>query len=99
MGSSTHRVMVYNPNANAVNIDQVSIQHGDYFYINLDGENNIDNLRNIAIRGGDSLFLFVRANIDPQDENSPVLIEDKIMEKELYLRALQNRRRITKSKT
>lgn len=78
MGSSTHRVMVYNPNANAVNIDQVSIQHGDYFYINLDGENNIDNLRNIAIRGGDSLFLFVRANIDPQDENSPVLIEDKI---------------------
>lgn len=78
MGSSTHRVMVYNPNKNAVNIEQVSMQNGAYFHINLDGENNIDSLRDITLRGGDSLFLFIRAHIDPQNENSPVLIEDDI---------------------
>ena len=78
MGSSTHRVMVYNPNKNAMNIEQVSMQDGKYFHINLDGENNMDKLRNVIIRGEDSLFLFVRAYIDPLDENSPVLIEDKI---------------------
>lgn len=78
MGSSTRRIMVYNPNKNAVNIEQVSMKNGNYFHINLDGENNIENLRNLVVRGGDSLFLFVRAYIDPLDENSPVLIEDNI---------------------
>ena len=78
MGSSTRKIMVYNPNKNAVNIEQVRLQNGAYFHINLDGENNIDKLRNLVVRGGDSLFLFVRAYIDPQSEDSPVLIEDKI---------------------
>ena len=78
MGSSTKRVMVYNPAINAIKIDQVMMQSGKHFLINLDGENNMDQLRNITIRGGDSLFLFVRASIDPLDENNPVLIEDSI---------------------
>ena len=63
MGSSTKRVMVYNPNTNAINIDQVEMQNGKFFHINLDGENNLEALRNITIRGGDSLFLFVRVYI------------------------------------
>ena len=78
IGSSTKRVMVYNPNENALCIEQVSMQDGKYFHINLDGENNMEHLRNITLRGGDSLFLFVRVHVDPFDENSPVLIEDNI---------------------
>ena len=78
MGSSTKRVMVYNPNENALCIDQVSLREGRYFHINLDGENSMEELRNITLRGGDSLFLFVRAYIDPQKENSPVLVDDEI---------------------
>ena len=78
IGSSTKRVMVYNPNKNALCIEQVSIRDGKYFHLNLDGENSMEELRNITLRGGDSLFLFVRAYIDPQKENSPVLIEDEI---------------------
>lgn len=78
MGSSTKRVMVYNPNKHAICIDQVSMREGKHFQINLDGENNLDQLRDITLRGGDSLFLFVRAYIDPLAENSPVLIEDNI---------------------
>lgn len=78
IGSSTKRVMVYNPNENALCIEQVSMQDGKYFHINLDGENNMEHLRNITLRGGDSLFLFVRVHVDPLDENSPVLIEDNI---------------------
>ena len=60
MGSSTKRMLVYNPNKNAVQIKQVSMQDGRYFHINLDGENQLDHLRDITLRGGDSLFLFVR---------------------------------------
>ena len=78
MGTSTHRVMVYNPHKNAINIKQVSMQEGKYFHINLDGENDIEQLRDVIVRGEDSLFLFIRAYIDPLNENSPVLIEDKI---------------------
>ena len=78
MGTSTHRVMVYNPHKNAINIEQVSMQNGEYFHINLDGENDMEQLRDVIVRGEDSLFLFIRAYIDPLKENSPVLIEDKI---------------------
>ena len=78
MGSSTKRVMVYNPNKKALLIDRVEISRGKSFYINLDGENQMENLRDITVRGGDSLFLFVRAQIDPLDSNSPVLVEDTL---------------------
>ena len=78
IGSSTKRVMIYNPNQNALSISRVAMKDGRYFHINLDGENNIDNLKDITIRGGDSLFMFVRVNINPLDLNTPVLVEDTV---------------------
>lgn len=93
MGSSTKRVMVYNPNKNAVLIDRVEIASGKSFYINLDGENQLENLRDITLRGGDSLFLFVRAEIDPLQQNNPILVEDTISfylnnkQQQIYLQA------------
>lgn len=78
IGSSTRRLMVYNMNDNAVTISQVSIQEGRYFHINLDGENDLSRMRDITVRGGDSLFLFIRVNIDPQAVDIPVLVCDTI---------------------
>lgn len=79
MGSSTKRIMVYNPNKNALLIERVEMKNGQSFFINLDGENQMENLRDITLRGGDSLFLFVRTEIDPQNQNTPVLVEDAIV--------------------
>lgn len=78
IGTSTKQVRVYNPNKHALSIEQVSMQNGQYFFVNLDGENDMSRMRDVVVRGGDSLFLFVRAEIDPQASNSPVLVEDKI---------------------
>lgn len=78
MGSSTKQMMVYNPNKNAILIDRVEMSNGKSFFINLDGENQLENLCDITLRGGDSLFLFIRAEIDPLKSNSPVLVEDTI---------------------
>lgn len=78
MGTSTQQVMIYNPNKKALHIAQVSMHEGKHFHINIDGENDLEEMRDILVRGGDSLFLFVRAHIDPLDENSPVLVEDDI---------------------
>lgn len=77
LGSSTCAVMVYNPNRNAVRIQSVTVST-DFFQLNLDGENDRSRLHDITLNGGDSLFLFVRATIDPLDVNSPVLITDSV---------------------
>jgi len=74
IGSSTQRVMVYNRNKNALRIDYVTLQ-GKYFHINLDGENDLSRLHNIVINGGDSLYLFIRVNVD---ESTPILATDTI---------------------
>lgn len=93
IGSSTRQMMIYNPNRNAILIDRVEMRGGKSFFINLDGENQIENMRDITLRGGDSLFLFVRTKIDPQSVNSPVFIEDTIVfylnqtKQEIFLQA------------
>ncbi len=79
VGSATKSVMVYNPNDNAVIISKVSQTDRRFFHINLDGENDLSRLNNIRINGKDSLILFVNVTIDPQDKNSPVLVEDQIL--------------------
>ena len=42
MGSSTKRMMIYNPHKNALLIDRVEMKHGKSFYMNLDGENQME---------------------------------------------------------
>ena len=76
-GSSTQAVMVYNPNRYAVKIRSVSVST-DYFQLNLDGENDRTRLHDITLNGKDSLFLFIRATIDPQDVNTPVFLTDSV---------------------
>jgi len=78
IGSSTQRIIIYNDHSNAMLIKQVAVS-GQYFHINLDGENRGEYLRDIQINGHDSMYMFVRVNVDPQADNSPVLIRDSII--------------------
>ena len=80
IGSATKQVMVYNHNASAVELSQVWLDNGSssYFHINLDGENSLDRMGGMRIRGGDSLFMFVRIEVDPQNVNTPVNISDAL---------------------
>ncbi|MCQ2342831.1 MAG: right-handed parallel beta-helix repeat-containing protein [Paludibacteraceae bacterium] len=72
-GSSTRRVIIYNDNPNAVCIERVWWQRGQHFFANIDGENNPEMWQDIRINGGDSIFLFLRAQIDPyQTGNHPI---------------------------
>ena len=78
IGSSTQQVMIYNRNTNAIRISRVWMDKGEKFFINIDGENNMDNLRDIEIYGKDSIFLFVRTQIDPYTTNALPLEIDTI---------------------
>jgi len=69
-GSSTRTIMVYNPNSNAVRISRVWWQQGKCFFANLDGENNPSHWHDIDLFGGDSIYLFIRTEIDPYGANS-----------------------------
>lgn len=78
MGSATMRLMVHNTNRNALSISKVWLQQGNYFKVNIDGEPTLDKLTDYTVRGGDSLYVFVRVFIDPQNQNSPVLVRDSL---------------------
>ncbi len=81
VGSSTLRLMVRNPNKNALRIKKIAFREGKYFHVNIDGENSANKLNTIDLDlyGGDSIYVFVRVYIDPQDVNSPVFIEDELL--------------------
>jgi len=70
IGSSTRTVMVYNPNDNAVSISRIWWQRGQCFFASIDGENNPNHWQDITLYGGDSLYLFIRTEIDPYGQNS-----------------------------
>lgn len=79
IGSTTMQFKFYNRNNKAIKTD-ISLAGGanSYYRLNIDGEttNQIDNYE---ILGNDSAFVFVEVNVDPQNSNSPMVIDDSIM--------------------
>lgn len=76
-GSATQRVMIYNTNDYAIRLSRVGL-NSRYFHINLDGESNPTYMSGMEIRGGDSLYLFVKVEIDPTDVSTPIFVEDTL---------------------
>lgn len=80
MGSVTRQFKVYNRSSKDVRIGEVTLQQGrtSRFRLNVDGDTNMV-ARNIDIAAGDSIFVFVRANINPHNTTEPFLIEDAVL--------------------
>ena len=78
VGTSTLRLMVYNRNRNALLINRVWLDNNIAFKVNVDGENDLTQLTDIQLNGGDSLFVFIKVFIDPNKKSAPVLIEDNL---------------------
>lgn len=81
IGSSTQQLMVRNMNKNALEIKQIRLANGQYFRVNVNGEplEQGSSIGYTTLSGGDSLFVFIRATIDPQDSQSPVFIRDTLL--------------------
>ncbi len=78
MQTPTLKFVVRNPQKEAIQIHAITLRENKYFRINVDGETQVENMRNIILAGKDSLFVFVKANINKQNQNNPVFIEDAI---------------------
>ncbi len=81
-GSATSVLMVYNTEKKAIHINRISLAGGNTspFHLNIDGLTNAESAsEDITLESGDSLFVFVRVNIDPTDSMSPVFVNDQIL--------------------
>ncbi len=79
MQTPTLKFTVRNPQKEAVCVEAVTLQNNNgYFNINVDGETQLANMQNMIIAGKDSIYVFVKANIDQQNQNNPVLVHNAI---------------------
>ncbi len=79
MGTTTLQVKVYNNYDEPLLLDAVTLLkgHASRFRINVDGDSSMV-ARNVEIEAHDSIFLFVQANINPNDQTSPFLVTDSV---------------------
>jgi len=79
VGSVTRTLKVYNRHDNAIKISSIRLIGGSAsaYRINVDGVPSIQE-DDVEIAGNDSLFIFVRVNIDPTSGTLPFVVSDEI---------------------
>ncbi len=79
MGSATLGLKIYNPQSQKITISSVRMAGGTNspFRLNVDGMPGDG--RNIEIAANDSAYVFATVKIDPTDENSPFVVEDRLI--------------------
>ena len=79
LGSATHELRIYNTHSDDLKISSIRLVGGDSspFRFNLDGESAIE-FYDKTIPANDSLFSFLRVTINPNDLNTPFVVEDEL---------------------
>ncbi|MTI32551.1 right-handed parallel beta-helix repeat-containing protein [Xanthovirga aplysinae] len=79
VGSVNKRLTVFNPNKNAVRIEEISLGLGGNSPYNLfiNGKDSYS-VEGEVLNGGDSLKILVEITIDPKDQDLPFLVKDSI---------------------
>ncbi len=80
IGSSTRQLMIYNSNDENLKISSIRLESGNLsqFSINVDGQSG-HKFSDIEIYAKDSIYVFVRVTINPNDLNNPFFVEDKLI--------------------
>ncbi len=80
IGSATRQLHVYNNTNGKIVISKIEISGGEssVFRMNVDGTPGIS-VKDVEIDANDSIFIFIRATIDPNNENNPFIVKDSIM--------------------
>ena len=80
IGSSTRQLMIYNNNDENLKISSIRLEGGtqSQFSINVDGQSGYK-FSDLEIYSKDSIFVFVRVTVNPNDLNTPFFVEDKII--------------------
>jgi hypothetical protein len=80
IGSATKKCIIYNNYNQSIVISSIKIAGGaaSPFRFNADGRlgPEVDNIR---IEANDSAYIFIEVNVDPTNQNAPLLIEDSLI--------------------
>ncbi len=81
IGTATRNLRVYNPHSRKIRISEIRLARGQNspFSLNVDGQPMPDFVQDLEIASGDSMFIFIRANIDPADQSGPMIETDSIL--------------------
>ena len=80
VGSVTQYLKVYNTHNKQINISTIRLAGGNNsnYRINIDGSPSIQE-NDVEIAADDSIFVFIRVTIDPNDITSPFVVTDSII--------------------
>ncbi|MCK9447917.1 MAG: hypothetical protein WCR58_03880 [Bacteroidales bacterium] len=80
LGSITKYLMVYNNSNTKLQINSIFLEKGaqSVFRMNVDGQPALE-IQNIEIEAHDSLFVLLRATIDPADQNNPFIVDEDLV--------------------
>lgn len=78
-GTATKQFIIYNRAKKMINISsiKVAVKSDAKFFLNVDGVKG-DEFHDVAIRGEDSVYVFVECYIDPTNADEPVAVDDRI---------------------
>ena len=80
VGSSTRVLMVYNNNSDNLKISSIRLERGSSspYSINVDGQAGTS-FSDKEIYAKDSLYVFVKVTINPNDDNNPFFVQDRLI--------------------
>lgn len=80
IGSTTRYVKVYNRSGKDVVISSITLAGGtgSCFRLNVDGDTSLV-ARNVEILAGDSIFIFIQANLRADTTHAPFIVEDAVL--------------------
>jgi hypothetical protein len=79
IGSTTRHIRVINNNSQRVKISNINLKSGGTsgFKLNVDGLSGLS-FDDVEIAAHDSMYIFIQVNVNPTNQNSPLVIRDEI---------------------
>lgn len=80
LGSTTKSFTVHNTSNQRIAISSIRLAGGEasFYRMNVDGMPGFE-IRDMEIAAKDSMYIFLRVTIDPDDQNSPFIVKDSIV--------------------
>lgn len=80
IGSSTRTLMIYNTNSENLKINSIRLEKGSMspYSINVDGQSGTS-FSDKEIYAKDSIYVFIKVTINPNDDNNPFFVEDRLI--------------------
>lgn len=80
VGSTNKRIKIYNVHHKGINISNIRLSGGNYspFSLIINGQ-SVNQRDNIEIGGKDSINIFIRVSINPNNQSQPFIVQDSIL--------------------